>query len=100
VDFASPVGKLCISMLAVIAEFERDLTRERTKESMAYARKQGGGGGQPRCGTEQGFRASFEQEDGAGEGRRVLPMGRARTAVPLGTLRKTRSQIEPGMWRG
>jgi hypothetical protein len=53
-----------------------------------------------RCGTEQGFRASFEQEDGAGEGRRVLPMGRARTAVPLGTLRKTRSQIEPGMWRG
>jgi DNA invertase Pin-like site-specific DNA recombinase len=50
VDFSSPVGKLCVSMLAVIAEFERDLTRERTKEAAAYARKHGGGGGQPRCG--------------------------------------------------
>ena len=50
VDFSSPVGKLCVSMLAVIAEFERDLTRERTKEAAAYARRHGGGGGQPRCG--------------------------------------------------
>ncbi len=50
VDFSSPVGKLCVSMLAAIAEFERDLTRERTKEAAAYARKHGGGGGQPRCG--------------------------------------------------
>ena len=50
VDFSSPVGKLCVSMLAVIAEFERDLTRERTREAHRYARTQGGGGGQARFG--------------------------------------------------
>jgi DNA invertase Pin-like site-specific DNA recombinase len=47
VDFSSPVGKMCVSLLAVVAEFERDIARERTKETMAWARRQGGGGGQP-----------------------------------------------------
>ena len=50
VDFSSPVGRLCVSMLALVAEFERDVARERTKETMAWARRQGGGGGQPRFG--------------------------------------------------
>ena len=29
-----------------------------------------------------------------------MQRGEPRTVAPLGTLRKTRSQIEPGIWRG
>ena len=50
IDFGSPVGKLCVGMLALVAEFERDILRERTRETMRWARSQGGGGGQPRFG--------------------------------------------------
>jgi hypothetical protein len=30
----------------------------------------------------------------------TCPLSQARAAAPLGTLAKTRSQIEPRMWRG
>ena len=40
-DWASPMNKLFLGLLALVAEFEADLTRQRTKEGMAIARAKG-----------------------------------------------------------
>jgi len=50
IDFSSPVGKLCVQMLAAVAEFERATIAERTKETMRHLRAQGNEPGQPRFG--------------------------------------------------
>jgi DNA invertase Pin-like site-specific DNA recombinase len=41
IDFSTPAGKLMFTMLGAIAEFERDLINERTKEGRERARAQG-----------------------------------------------------------
>jgi DNA invertase Pin-like site-specific DNA recombinase len=41
IDFTTPAGKLMFTMLGAIAEFERDLIRERTAEGRERAIKQG-----------------------------------------------------------
>jgi DNA invertase Pin-like site-specific DNA recombinase len=41
IDFSTAAGKLMFNMLGAIAEFERDLINERTKEGRERARKQG-----------------------------------------------------------
>ena len=51
-------------------------------------------------GTEQGFSASLEQEDGANGGVRACLAGRSRTATSLGTLENSRSQVESSLWHG
>lgn len=40
-DPTDPVGKLLFGVLALVAEFERDLMRQRTREGMAVARAKG-----------------------------------------------------------
>ena len=40
-DWASPMNKLFLGLLALVAEFEANLTRQRTKEGMAIARAKG-----------------------------------------------------------
>lgn len=40
-DPADPIGKLLFSVLAMVAEFEADLIRQRTREGMAVARAKG-----------------------------------------------------------
>ncbi|MDR7086832.1 DNA invertase Pin-like site-specific DNA recombinase [Aeromicrobium panaciterrae] len=40
-DPADPVGKLLFNVLSMVAEFERDLIRARTREGMAVARARG-----------------------------------------------------------
>lgn len=41
IDFSTPAGKLMFTMLGAIAEFERDLINERTKEGRERAKAQG-----------------------------------------------------------
>lgn len=41
IDFSTPGGKLMFTMLGAIAEFERDLINERTKEGRERAKAQG-----------------------------------------------------------
>jgi DNA invertase Pin-like site-specific DNA recombinase len=41
VDFRTPVGKLVLSILAAVAEMEREMIRERVKSGLAAARDQG-----------------------------------------------------------
>jgi DNA invertase Pin-like site-specific DNA recombinase len=48
IDTTSPIGKMVFTLLAAVAEFERDLIRERTKAGMARARAEGKRIGRPR----------------------------------------------------
>jgi DNA invertase Pin-like site-specific DNA recombinase len=46
-DLTTPAGKAMAGMLAVFAEFERDILRERVKAGIAHARSQGKQHGRP-----------------------------------------------------
>lgn len=48
IDTTTPAGKLLFHMLAAVAEFERDLIVERTRDGLAAARARGRHGGRPR----------------------------------------------------
>jgi DNA invertase Pin-like site-specific DNA recombinase len=47
IDTTTPAGKLMFHVMAAIAEFERDLIRERTMDGLAAARARGRNGGRP-----------------------------------------------------
>jgi DNA invertase Pin-like site-specific DNA recombinase len=47
IDSTSPAGRLLFHVLGAIAEFERDLIRERTKVGLAAAKARGRTGGRP-----------------------------------------------------
>lgn len=47
IDTSSPAGKLVFHMMGAMAEFERDLIRERTNAGLAAARARGRKGGRP-----------------------------------------------------
>ncbi len=47
IDTTPPGGKLVFHVLVALAEFERDLTRERTQAGLAAARERGRMGGRP-----------------------------------------------------
>jgi putative DNA-invertase from lambdoid prophage Rac len=55
-DLTTPSGRALVGMLAVFAEFERDLLRERVKAGMAAARKRG-----KHCGRPADARAKYEE---------------------------------------
>ena len=48
IDTTTPSGKLIFHLMAALAEFERDLIRERTNAGLAAARARGNVGGRPR----------------------------------------------------
>jgi DNA invertase Pin-like site-specific DNA recombinase len=48
IDTSTPGGKLIFHLMGVLAEFERDLIRERTNAGLAAARARGHRGGRPR----------------------------------------------------
>jgi len=49
IDTKTPVGKLLLTVLSAICQFERDLTVERTKEGLEAARARGRKGGRPKA---------------------------------------------------
>ena len=62
-DLRSAQGKLIASLMAALAEFERDLLRERVRSGIAAARQRGGGVRPPPRSARQGgpFRAQSAQ---------------------------------------
>ena len=52
-DLTTPTGKAMAGLLAIFAEFERDLLRERVKAGIAHARKQGKPHGRPKTVANQ-----------------------------------------------
>jgi DNA invertase Pin-like site-specific DNA recombinase len=57
IDTSSPGGRLVFHIMASIAEFERDLIRERTKAGMEAARARGRMGGRPKKISDKAFKA-------------------------------------------
>jgi DNA invertase Pin-like site-specific DNA recombinase len=49
VDTTTPAGRMMLSMLGAVAEFERETLIERTRDGLAAARAQGRVGGRPRA---------------------------------------------------
>jgi len=47
-DLTTPTGRAMVGLLAVFAEFEREILRERVRAGIAAARKQGKPHGRPR----------------------------------------------------
>ena len=65
-DLTAPAGKLLLSMLAAVAEMERDLLVERTQAGLARAKAEGKTLGRPSK-TSQEQRSEIGRRLGAGE---------------------------------
>lgn len=52
-DTTTATGKLMLTMLSALSQFERDLIAERTVDGLKAARARGRQGGRPRVGTEK-----------------------------------------------
>jgi DNA invertase Pin-like site-specific DNA recombinase len=59
IDTSTPGGKLVFHVFAALAEFERDLIRERTLAGLAAARARGRRGGRPTVWTPEKLRAAL-----------------------------------------
>ena len=71
IDTTTPVGKFMFHVLAAIAEFERDLIRERTMDGLAAARLRGRvGGSEPKLSPSQVARAREMCEEKGPDGKR------------------------------
>jgi DNA invertase Pin-like site-specific DNA recombinase len=80
-DLTTPTGRAMAGMLAVFAEFEREILRERVRAGIAQARKEGRPHGRPRTASlkaEEIRRLKAEQVSHAGIARRL---GIGRTSV-------------------
>ena len=48
IDTTTPTGKLLVTVLSALSQFERDIIVQRTKEGLESARKRGRNGGRPK----------------------------------------------------
>ena len=53
IDTSTPAGKLLFTLLSAVAQFERDVIAERTKEGLDAARARGHIGGRPRINAQK-----------------------------------------------
>jgi putative DNA-invertase from lambdoid prophage Rac len=60
IETRTPTGRLLLTVLAAVAEFERELIRERVKEGMVKARRNGVQVGRPTAANRRGFASRFE----------------------------------------
>jgi DNA invertase Pin-like site-specific DNA recombinase len=92
IDTTTPAGRLLFHVLASIAEFERDLIRDRVLAGLRRARAHGRRGGRPRVRFDL---AMAERLLASGQSRRAvaLALGISRTTLAGGT--KTLSQRAP-----
>lgn len=49
IDTTTPTGKLLVTVLSALSQFERDIIVQRTKEGLESARKRGRNGGRPKA---------------------------------------------------
>ena len=52
IDTSTPTGKLLFTLMSAIAQFERDVIADRTREGLNAARSRGRMGGRPRASSE------------------------------------------------
>lgn len=78
-DFSTPVGRAMAGMLAVFAEFERDILKERVRAGIAQARLEGKSHGRPKSAAlkKKQIRALFAKGLSKSEISRRLGISRA-----------------------
>lgn len=78
-DTTTPAGKAMFGMLAIFAEFERDIIKQRTKAGLESARKQGRVGGRPSINekTKKHVKALFKAGESATDIAKEYGIGRA-----------------------
>lgn len=78
-DTSTPTGKAMFGMLAVFAEFERDIIQQRTKAGLDAARKRGRIGGRPTIDekVKKRVRTLFEAGESASDIAKEYGIGRA-----------------------
>ena len=81
-DLATPSGRALAGMLAVFAEFERDILRDRVKAGIAQARKEGRPHGRPR--TIAGHEAEVKRLSQEGVSKREIAK---RTGISRASVR-------------
>lgn len=84
-DTQTPAGRLVISVIASLAQWERDLLVERTQEGLAHARKNGRSGGRPAALTDTQREAALAALDKG--------MGLTQTAATFGVSVSTISRL-------
>ncbi|MCP3420322.1 recombinase family protein [Nocardioides pinisoli] len=84
VDTRTPVGQLVLTVMAAVAQLERDLLRERTAGGLAAARARGRVGGRPRRMTDQQVDHARELLD---QGKPVREISRL-LGIPEATVRR------------
>lgn len=81
-DTQTPSGRLVISVIASLAQWERDLLVERTKEGLAHARNQGRVGGRPAAlTTEQKKAVRSALKDGMSANEVATSFGVSRSTI-------------------
>jgi DNA invertase Pin-like site-specific DNA recombinase len=75
-DLTSAAGKLMLTMLAAVAEMERDLLVERTQSGLARAKAEGKTLGRPSSTTDEQRAAMVKRHQG-GEGESISALARA-----------------------
>lgn len=80
-DFTTPSGKAMAGMLAVFAEFERDMLRERVKAGIAHARAKGKPHGRPKTAALKKEQVKELHEEGYNKSRIARELGISRTSV-------------------
>lgn len=78
-DSSTPTGKAMFGMLAVFAEFERDIIQQRTKAGLEAARKRGKIGGRPAIDADKKrqIRKLFEAGESASDIAKEFGIGRS-----------------------
>ncbi|WP_024793414.1 recombinase family protein [Tomitella biformata] len=92
-DPADPTGKLFFGMLSLMAEFESDLIRARTREGMAEAKKAGRlKGKQPRLSALQRKRLLADYESGDYSASELCEISGLSRSAMYATLRRARDE--------
>jgi putative DNA-invertase from lambdoid prophage Rac len=80
-DLTTPSGRALAGMLAVFAEFERDILRDRVKAGIAQARKEGRPHGRPRTITGHATEVKSLFQQGVSKREIAKKLGISRTSV-------------------
>lgn len=92
-DPTSPTGKLFFGMLSLMAEFESDLIRSRTREGMAEAKKAGRlKGKQPKLTPLQRKKLLADYETGHYSGAQLMEISGLSRSAMYATLRRARDE--------
>ena len=92
IDTTTPAGKLTFHIFAALAEFERDMIRERTRAGLAAAHKRGVAIGRPRALTpEQILMAKAMTADPAISTRQVAEQFGIHARRSIGTSTRVRN---------